>query len=43
MSFSPTLSYLLGQFSNNQLVCLPLVGIFKLIVFIWNICSFQFK
>ena len=28
---------------NSQLVCLPPVGIFKPVMFIWNICFLQFE
>ena len=31
------------MFVYNQLVCLPPVGIFKPVMFIWNICFFQFE
>ena len=27
------------RFVNSLLVCLPLVGIFKHFMFIWNVCS----
>ena len=31
------------MFVNSQLVCLPPVGIFKPVMFIWNICFPQFE
>ena len=31
------------MFVNSQLVCLPPVGIFKPVMFIWNICFLQFE